>query len=53
MSMLGVLFTSLCTPVGFAHVFTVLGQIIVQPEVHVHTLDFVTFVMLFAGYKSV
>lgn len=33
MSLMGVILTGLCTPIGFAHVFTVLGQVIVQPEV--------------------
>ena len=32
-AMLGVLMTSVCTPVGFSHLFPVLGKIIVQPKV--------------------
>ena len=32
-AMLGVLMTSVCTPVGFSHLFTVLGKVIVQPKV--------------------
>ena len=32
-AMLGVLMTSVCTPVGFSHLFIVLGKIIVQPKV--------------------
>lgn len=35
MSMIGVLITSMCTPIGFSNLFTLLGTIIVQPELHV------------------
>jgi predicted rRNA methylase YqxC with S4 and FtsJ domains len=34
MSILGILITSLCTPIGFSNLFTVLGTVIVQPELH-------------------
>ena len=46
MSMMGVLLTSLCTPVGFAHVFTVLGHVIVQPEVRVVIMSRVKLVIV-------
>ena len=46
MSMFGVFITSVCTPVGFSHLFTLLGTVIVQPEVLVHTI----YILLYYSY---
>ena len=41
-AMLGVLMTSVCTPVGFSHLFTVLGKVIVQPKVSYNHAEYLT-----------